>query len=298
MRSVKFLIAAGAATLLSSAAIAADMGSMGPMGVPVPPIAPPPAYYAQQGGAQEFGGWYLRGDIGFSNHGVKRLNNALDSTTLSQSDTFDFASANSFSAGGGFRFNEWLRADITGQFRGKASFTGNDINTFSWNGEFHHGADAYTANMSSWTFMFNGYVDLGTWWSITPFIGGGIGTSRVSIFNFRDNGLTDVFGGSSSSAFADTGSKWNLAWALHAGLAYKIAQNLTMELGYSYTDLGDGITGDLRTFQGVNAVFNPMTFKSITSHDLKLGVRWNLDCPPGPLYAPVAPMAPPLMRKG
>jgi hypothetical protein len=33
-----------------------------------------------------------------------------------------------------------------------------------------------------------------------------------------------------------------------------------------------------------------MTFKNITSHDLKLGVRWDLSNPP--VYAP------PLMRKG
>ena len=67
MRSVKFLIAAGAATLMSSAAFAADM-----------PIAPPPAY-APPPVVEDFGGWYLRGDIGFSNQRVNRLNNVLDS---------------------------------------------------------------------------------------------------------------------------------------------------------------------------------------------------------------------------
>jgi hypothetical protein len=35
-----------------------------------------------------------------------------------------------------------------------------------------------------------------------------------------------------------------------------------------------------------------MTFKDITSHDLKLGVRWNFDTPQEPVYAP------PLIRKG
>ena len=44
--------------------------------------------------------------------------------------------------------------------------------------------------------------------------------------------------------------------------------------------MGDGVTGDLRAFDGTNNVVNPMTFKNITSHDLKLGVRWNLDSPP------------------
>src|ERR1019366_3190799 len=62
MRSVKSLVAAGAATLLSSAAFAADMA-----------IAPPPMPYAAP--VADFGGWYLRGDIGFSNQSVKNIRN-------------------------------------------------------------------------------------------------------------------------------------------------------------------------------------------------------------------------------
>jgi opacity protein-like surface antigen len=60
MRSVKSLVAAGAATLLCSAAFAADMA-----------IAPPPQMYAPV--VEDFGGWYLRGDIGFSNQSIKKL---------------------------------------------------------------------------------------------------------------------------------------------------------------------------------------------------------------------------------
>ena len=69
MRSVKSLIAAGAATLMSTAAFAADMA-----------IAPPPPAYAPPPVVEDFGGWYLRGDIGFSNQRVERLDNVLDAT--------------------------------------------------------------------------------------------------------------------------------------------------------------------------------------------------------------------------
>jgi hypothetical protein len=55
--------------------------------------------------------------------------------------------------------------------------------------------------------------------------------------------------------------------------------------------MGDGLTGDLRTFDGTNNIVNPTTFRSLTSHDLKLGVRWNIDATP-PVYAP------PPIRKG
>ena len=69
------------------------------------------------------------------------------------------------------------------------------------------------------------------------------------------------------------------------------APNFTVELAYRYLDMGDGLTGDLRAFDGANNVVNPTTFKNITSHDLKLGVRWNLDS-----SEPVE--APPPVRKG
>ena len=69
MRSVKSFIAAGAATLLSQAAFAADMA------IAPPPYAPPVV--------EDFGGWYLRGDIGFSNQRVDRLNNVLDRNNTS-----------------------------------------------------------------------------------------------------------------------------------------------------------------------------------------------------------------------
>ena len=51
-------------------------------------------------------------------------------------------------------------------------------------------------------------------------------------------------------------------------------------------DIGDGITGDSPTFDGTNTSATRCTFKNITSHDLKLGVRWNLDSPP--VYAAAA----------
>src|SRR4029077_11952799 len=105
MRSVKFLAAAGAVSLLSSVAFAADM-----------PIAAPPMYAPPV--VEDFGGWYLRGDIGFSNQRVDRLNNALDATTPSSVQTLGFNTAGIFGVGVGYKVNNWFRADITGEYRG------------------------------------------------------------------------------------------------------------------------------------------------------------------------------------
>jgi opacity protein-like surface antigen len=255
MRSVKFMIAAGAASLLSSAAFAADMGSIMP---------PPPAqYYAPP--VEDFGGWYLRGDIGMTNTRGKLFAPAYDdASTLSvQQLGHEFTSGMSYGVGVGYQFNSWFRGDITGEYRGKVHFSGTDFANIAGLGAI---ADTYSAGYSSWVAMANVYVDLGTWWCITPFIGAGVG------------GAVNQFSG--------------LTWAAHAGLAYKVNQNFTVELAYRYLDLGTGVTGKGDTFDGILAGRGrPFQFNDLTSQDIKLGVRWTCcDVPP--------PAPAPLIRKG
>src|SRR5882757_6022303 len=192
MRSVKSLIAAGAASLLSSAAFAADM----------PMIAPPPPMYAPPPVIEDFGGWYLRGDIGFSNQRVSRLNNVLDAANTSSEQRLGFNTAGIFGLGVGYRVNNWFRADVTGEFRGNSQFFGTDHITFPGG----VGMDTYHATKSEWAALANAYVDLGTWWCMTPFIGAGVGGARVSIANFTDHGIsTPVLPGAAltSLAFGD-----------------------------------------------------------------------------------------------
>jgi opacity protein-like surface antigen len=268
---------------MSTAAFAADM-----------PIAPPPQYYAPPP-VEDFGGWYLRGDIGFSNQKVKDVHYGRESaysqlTSFNQESSFDTAGI--YGVGVGYQFNSWFRADVTGQYRGNSNLKATDRFTGTASGAAYSGIDNYSASKSEWLVLANGYVDLGTWWCVTPFVGAGIGAARVSIANFTDTGTNNLPFTTTSFASAPTGSKWNLAWAAHAGLAYKVNPNVTLELAYSYVNLGEGQTGVLTTYDG-NTSNNVFKFKDITSHDLKLGVRWNLDSPPA-----YAPPPPPLIRKG
>jgi opacity protein-like surface antigen len=260
---------------MSTAAFAADMA-----------IAPPPAY-APPPMVEDFGGWYLRGDIGFSNQRVERLDNVLDANNTSSRQNLAFGTAGIFGLGAGYKFNNWFRADVTGEYRGNSQFFGTDHITYVGG----VGVDTYHATKQEWVVLGNAYVDLGTWWCMTPFIGAGVGGARVAINGFTDQGLANNGAGALPGlAFGDSVAKWNFAWAVHAGVAYKVTPNFTVELAYRYLDMGNGLTGDLRTFDGTNNINNPMTFRNITSHDLKLGVRWQLENPP--VYQP------PLIRKG
>src|SRR5665213_554184 len=115
MRSVKFLIAAGAASLLSSIAFAADMPSIMP-----PPYEPPPI--------ADFGGWYLRGDIGMTNQSLKDLTLATAPFPAGFQNTgFGVNSSTSYDLSVGCRFNNWSGADVTGEYRGRANFHGSQF---------------------------------------------------------------------------------------------------------------------------------------------------------------------------
>jgi opacity protein-like surface antigen len=266
----------------------------------VPCYLPPPPVVVE-----EYSGWYLRGDIGISNQQVKTLNNSAGITPASSSYGFD--SAGIFGLGVGYYFNDWLRFDVTGEYRSRANFKGSEI--YNFNGG--RATDEYTGSKSEWLFLANAYIDLGTWNNVTPFVGGGVGFSRINIQSFQD--VCHGCGGNPANngvSFAADNAKWNFAWALYAGLAYKVSKNFTVELAYRYVDLGKAETGSLVAYDG-SEVLAGSTFDRITSHDVKLGLRWNLDgfdmfsrpapqyYAPPPVYSPPPVyMQPPLQSKG
>ena len=283
MRCVKSLIAAGAASLLSSTAFAADMASIMP---------PPPQYYAQPH-YEDFGGWYLRGDIGMTNARGKLFAPAyLDASTLAVNQLgHEFTGGMSYGLGVGYQFNSWFRADITGEYRSKVQFSGTDFASIDFGGAVGTPiGDTYRGGYKSWVGMVNLYADLGTWWCITPFVGVGVGGAYNQISGFSDITTLNLGGGTTSGLYqASTASKFDFAWAAHAGLAYKVNQNLTIELAYRYLDLGTAVTGFGASFDGSVSAGRPFQFHDLTSHDVKLGVRWTCCDTPPPA---------PLMRKG
>lgn len=235
-------------------------------GQPLPPhcMAPPPP---PQIVVEEFGGWYIRGDIGMTNQGVTELFNAnYPSTANLIVRDKNFESGMFWGLGVGYKWNSWMRFDVTGEYRGETGFHGLDTWDDAGTARFNN----YTGKKSEWLFLFNAYADLGTWGNVTPFIGAGIGFARIGIHSMRDIG-TD--GTNVTLAYADSGYSWNIAYALHAGLAYEVTKNLSIEFAYRYTYLGDGISGTLIAYDG-SGTTPPMQFRGIDSHDLKLGIRY------------------------
>ncbi len=173
-----------AVLMTTQGAFAADMSYL---------VSPPPVDRPVEFGA----GWYLRGDLGYSN---------TQSPTIVADVVNALAWKGSISEGLGFgyQYNSWLRTDFE---LDRAVFRPSGAGAQVW---CPSGAvvdwRAATSNVASpsagepaaylydpretctpilsstidrWTPMFNAYVDLGHWWGVTPYVGGGVGFSYI-----------------------------------------------------------------------------------------------------------------------
>src|SRR5262249_57938677 len=120
-----------------------------------------------------------------------------------------------------------------------------------------------------------------------------VGTARINISSFQDVNTPN-----NGVAFAPDNAKWNFAWAVHAGVAYKVSKNLTVDLSYRYVDMGDAQSGILYTYTGVSSGLSQETLHHVTSHDVRLGLRFTCCEPDQPkqqiLYQPPLQYQPPM----
>ena len=292
MVSVKSFIAAAAAIVVSSTAIyAADLPE------------PPPQMVYLPAPCCGTGGWYLRGDIGigvqtFSEFDFTQTNSAFvwpSSWQIVQKDIQDTAI---FGFGVGYVVNNWLRVDVTGEYRTEAAFKA----TGSYSGNFCNGGvgtcfDVNSGNISSSVFMANAYVDLGTWWCLTPFIGAGVGGAYNRITGVQDNGIIPNAG---FGYTLNDNSAWSLAWNMQAGLTYNVSNNLKIDFSWRYLSLGSPQTAIV---QCQNTPYCPAAFytlKDMTSQDFRIGFRWMIQPAAGigvmaaqPVFAPQPEYQPP-----
>ena len=266
--------------LCVSAATAADM----PFASPLPP--PPPVDQPVEFGT----GWYLRGDVGYSNMPVPVV--VASGTVLD----YPAATANVASPGTGT----------------PAGFLYDPSETCT---------PYVTAHLNRTTPMFNAYLDLGHWWGFTPYVGAGVGfsylqSSSAVTYNSTANGLPWAPNLAQSGVplqwvqnpfiavpIVPTPSTaptqtfvpnvvtpprvlqwaqinpnqyvkkvtWKFSWNLMAGVSYDISQNLKIDVHYRLLDAGSytGLPSMLTLAPGVT--------KELVSQEVRVGVRLTSD---------------------
>lgn len=258
MNFFKRLSLTGFAVVLSTTAFAADL--------PAPVIEYTPQVPA-------VGGWYLRGDIGYKIYDTPDIKyGTLDFYDEDMDGTFMIG------AGVGYKFNNYFRTDFTIDYEFPA-----EASSKAFCGTCGSNYSIEKADLDVWTFMLNGYVDIGTWHKITPYVGAGIGASYVTSKNITfDNGggVTGTYEG---------GSKWNFAWALMAGASYDITPNLALDAGYRYLNIGDGQSASFST-GGQTA---RIEYEDLSAHEFRLGARYtfNSSAPAPVYYEPQGPIS-------
>ena len=214
-------------------------------------------------------GIYIKGYIGQANPDVGSYTDEVirrDGNFVG----FDSAIKSSplFGLGVGWRHSHWLRFDLTGEYRGDATFLAHDAYR---NIGFGAGTNEYTADIQSWLGLANAYIDMGNWCGFTPYVGAGVGLATLSV-----NGLKDVNNATNGVYYAADHTNTNFAWAVYAGTSYDVTPQVTLDLTYRYAQLGDAKSGVASDAWGNNPPYSGVFVKDITSNDLMLGFRYKL----------------------
>ena len=291
MRRSKLSALVRSFTLLASVG-APSLGYAADLLPPLPPEPLPPP-------VEIGGGWYLRGDIGVGAASYEKVVTTVPGKALPPNyEIHQKSMGDQFFGGGGvgYQFNGFLRGDITGEYRGGSHFSFVEKFDLPYgNGVPAKGIDYDQGNLSTVVAMANGYVDLGSWYGVTPFIGGGVGSAFHTVHGFNDTGAGSAAGG---FGIAATKRTTNLAWAAMAGLGYSVTPNLKLELGYRYMNLGHVGTGSVSCFNDPGCAGASYKLKEVTSHDVRIGMRWMLGgIVAAPVIADYQPEPVPLIRK-
>jgi opacity protein-like surface antigen len=198
---------------------------------PPSPLPPPPAT------GWSYSGWYVRGDLG-SRWGL------VGDVDVAGVPTSGDKLGEGLTAGAGIGIkSSFLRADLTANYAFPAKYTGTLVTP-----------DDVRAKIQSIDLLANGYLDLGTWYRLTPYVGAGAGMAMVKVSHVQ-------------GATSADNTRWNFAWAGMAGVAWTISPNLQVDFGYRYLDVGKAESGGAA----------PVTFDKIAGHEVRIGLRWSAD---------------------
>lgn len=230
---------------------------------------PPPVVYEQP--VAESGGWYIRGDLGYSRSDF-RGGDWVTPGTPAGSNSFTSGKLKGAWTGGvgvGYQITSHLRTDLTLDYLGKSNFRG------SSRGACTVAADCIstdTSSFSAWGLLANAYVDIGTWHGITPYVGAGIGGAHIK-WDTLANTACDATDPTSCDPTEYHGGKksWRFSYALMAGASYCLTDKLKLDAGYRFRRIEGGGMFGLAAAPGVTG---PGYDKGFNVHEGRAGLRY------------------------
>lgn len=248
------LIALGALIAAAMPAAAADLG------------LPPPPVMEEGPGLSELGtGWYLRGDLGYVRFDEPKEERFNILRPVLGEDRVE----ETFSAGFGigYKFLSVFRADVTADYRFDHGLERHFYRRPDEGGPLERVGIRTREGFESTTILANGYLDLGTWHGITPYIGGGLGYAQNRYFaHFRPLNIP----GPKRYLNVPEHTANNLAWSLTGGAAVEIGHGFSVDVNYRYVNLGPAHSDIVR--------LNLAQAKDdLESHEARVGLRYMID---------------------
>lgn len=232
----------------------------------IPPAPPPPVQ------VEQFGGWYLRGDIDYHWSDMRggdyiTYGGCAGCLPGNDFDTTELDGSWSIGGGVGYQINSYLRTDLTADYWFKTDFTGTSSSTGPCGGGAGPCSSTDGSSMSALLLLANAYVDLGTWHGLTPYLGAGIGGAYVNWDDIGD---------------APGESEWRFAWALMAGASYCLTDNIDLDVGYRFSRIAGGQMAGYDATNGVGPFFDD----GFDTHEVRAGLRYQFGAGSGHCAAP------------
>jgi opacity protein-like surface antigen len=249
---------------------------------------PPPVDAPEINTISSASGWYIRGDIGYNaafssnKPSTRSYRAAQDDYETESFDNARFSGDYSLNAGVGYQFNDWLRSDATLDYF-TAKFNGKRITDGHCSILQPNGTDCGSAgrqNLAALGLLANGYVDLGTYWGLTPYLGAGAGMTNLDWGNYSASKYC-VNGNARCLNAVDYKNKtyegaegWRFTYALMTGVSYDVAAGMKLDLGYRFSQIAGGDMFDWSTAEkrrGANGVKGED--KGFGRHEFRAGLR-------------------------
>lgn len=270
-----------------------DYYSVKDAGVPVPAPIPVPLYDPV---------WYFRLDTslglgntpGASESGLifGNRDNGYVSRTRFGSEAFntdtDYEQSFMFGFGVGYRWNSWLRMDVTGETKLEQSvrIKGMHRERDLWDISAPPAVPVvgtYNARMNDDTILrggvvlFNGYYDFEGYGAFRPYIGAGLGfavteisrTNRTHEWVNDGGNITQIYG---PTEVTTTHHAVTLAAAASVGATYQLSDITDLDFSYRYLWM-DGYTSSIN----VNGDNSTLSFDDVHDHQLRAGLRFNVN---------------------
>lgn len=233
----------------------------------------------------ETGGWYLRGDAGWSYNKLRGAHFFQGGSSASDVDFVTASLKSGFTIGGGvgYQINDHFRADVTLDYMFNSKFRGSTTGGGAGGGACAVACTSTDiASLRALSLLANAYVDIGAYGSITPYVGAGIGGTHVNWGNLRNTSCPDA-GGACDPTEEHGGKKsWRFTYALMAGASIDLTCNLKADVGYRFRHVTKGAMFGYKNNGG------PGYDKGFYSHEARAGLRYSFNGCETATYVPPA----------